>query len=212
LDSNRARGHLPLNFQSSYVIHYQSEDSRARYVVIQVSPQMCWLLNLEWLANCWTRGHIFLKQMMPFCCPFLDPHLTTYHSHIGVHNIIVLELGMSILVQSLLKHVMPPFIFSIVCLYHGLQLLSIICTVHNETWFAFANLRQGINQNWIEKSTLPWFCYGSRKCMLMDSSIEYRSLPNCVRYWVWSSWYSLKAQCNLFWTLCVYSVCSLILT
>jgi hypothetical protein len=32
---------------------------------------------------------------MSFWCPFLDPHLTTYHSNMGVQIIIVLELGMS---------------------------------------------------------------------------------------------------------------------
>ena len=30
-----------------------------------------------------------------FFCPFLDPHLTTYHLNIGVHNIVVSELVMS---------------------------------------------------------------------------------------------------------------------
>ena len=88
--------------------------------------------------------------MMQRQCPFLDPHLTTYHSHISVRNIIVLELGMSItlfrsitmfsgtnhsILQDIshiqshtIKHMQPPFIFSIVCPYHILQLLSTIWT------------------------------------------------------------------------------------
>ena len=32
---------------------------------------------------------------MSFWCPFLDPHLTTYHSNIGVHILAMLDLGMS---------------------------------------------------------------------------------------------------------------------
>ena len=30
-------------------------------------------------------------------CQFLDPHLTTYHPNIGVHIIVVFDLGMSTL-------------------------------------------------------------------------------------------------------------------
>ena len=36
--------------------------------------------------------HVFLTST-------LDPHLTTYHSNIGVHIIVLLELGTSTLMQ-----------------------------------------------------------------------------------------------------------------
>ena len=34
-------------------------------------------------------------------CLILDPHLTTYHSNIGVHIIVVLELDMPTLYKSM---------------------------------------------------------------------------------------------------------------
>ena len=34
---------------------------------------------------------------MSFSCPFLDPHLTTFHSNIGVQVIAMLDLGTSTL-------------------------------------------------------------------------------------------------------------------
>ena len=30
------------------------------------------------------RSPISFKHMMPFWCPFIDPHLTAHHSNIGV--------------------------------------------------------------------------------------------------------------------------------
>ena len=45
--------------------------------------------------------------MRPFeiGCSFLDPHLTTYHSTIGVHIIVVLELDMSTLRWTWMVHI-----------------------------------------------------------------------------------------------------------
>ena len=97
------------------------------------------------------------------------------------------------------KYVILPFIFSTVCPYHGLQLLSITCTQRNSC-VAFANLRQDINKNWIEKSAFPWFSYGSYRFL---DWIQ-KSSQSC---WVFECGVvdreSLKTQCNLFWTLCV---------
>jgi hypothetical protein len=50
--------------------------------------QISWLLNLEWLA--------YFKQVS-LCCTFLDQHLTTCFSQLGVQIVIVFELGTSTL-------------------------------------------------------------------------------------------------------------------
>ena len=42
------------------------------------------------------RSPISFKHIT-FWCMFLDPHLTIYYLNIGVHMIVVLNLGMSIL-------------------------------------------------------------------------------------------------------------------
>ena len=44
-----------------------------------------------------SRSSISSKHVAFVLCPFLGPHLTTYHSNIGVHIIVVLELGTSTL-------------------------------------------------------------------------------------------------------------------
>lgn len=48
------------------------------------SSWLCWLLNLEYLTIFELTSTISFKYMMPFWCPFIDPHLTTRLSNIGV--------------------------------------------------------------------------------------------------------------------------------
>ena len=58
------------------------------------SSQLYGLLSLEWLTNSfWAHRPISFKNMMLFCVLFLDPHLTTHHSNIGVYLIWVTESG-----------------------------------------------------------------------------------------------------------------------
>ena len=59
----------------------------------------CSLLNLESLA--YIEDIYSPIQHMPCWCSFLDPHLTTYYSNVGLHIIVVLELGKSILSPSI---------------------------------------------------------------------------------------------------------------
>ena len=46
---------------------------------------ICWLSSLEWLPTIEHKIQSFYKHAIPFCCPYLDPHLTRHHSNIGVH-------------------------------------------------------------------------------------------------------------------------------
>ena len=65
--------------------------------------------------------------------------------------------------------------------FHVLQLLPSRFTQRNLCCISkFAMKHQ-------QKSDLPWFSYGYRKCMSVDSLLEYKFSPNCVHYWVWSS-------------------------
>ena len=63
-------------------------------------PSFCWLLSLEWLTHFEHIRPISFKQIS-FWCPFLDPHLTTHQSNIGVHMLEVLDLHPSTLVSTL---------------------------------------------------------------------------------------------------------------
>ena len=82
-----------------------------------------------------------------------------------------------------IKHMQPPFIFSIVCPYHILQLLSTIWTQWKLCCISKSTTKHRQILDW--KSTLPWFFSDrSRKSMIVDSSVECRSPPNCVQYWV----------------------------
>ena len=58
------------------------------------SPQLCWRLTLEWLSYLSTYTPITYKHMQ-FSWLFLDPHLSTYHSNIGVWLRKVTELDTS---------------------------------------------------------------------------------------------------------------------
>ena len=55
------------------------------------SPQLEWLPYFEHVIMC-------LLNTSLFWCPFLDPHLTTYHSNIGVHIIAMLDIATSTLI------------------------------------------------------------------------------------------------------------------
>ena len=56
--------------------------------MLTIEPRM---VNLIWAHS------IISFKNMPFWCPFLDSHLTAYCSSIGVHIIVMFDLGMSIL-------------------------------------------------------------------------------------------------------------------
>ena len=65
--------------------------------------------------------------------------------------------------------------------FHVLQLLPIGSTQQN-----LCVSKSTIKHQ--QKSYLHWFSYGYSMCMFFDSLPEYISPPNCVHYWVWSSW------------------------
>ena len=52
-------------------------------------------IELEWLACFEHVLVLYLLEHMSFWCPFLDPHLPTYHSNISLQIIGVLKFGMS---------------------------------------------------------------------------------------------------------------------
>ena len=55
------------------------------------SSQLCWLLNLVWLA-CFEHVVQSLKYIS-FWCSFLDPHLTTHHTNTGIQVITNVKIG-----------------------------------------------------------------------------------------------------------------------
>ena len=55
-------------------------------------PKSYWVLNFEQLEYFWTCNPIFLNHVFLKKSKFLDPHLITYHSNIGVHIIDVLDV------------------------------------------------------------------------------------------------------------------------
>ena len=59
-----------------------------------------YLLSLEWFTNFRACSLISYRDMMPFPSPFLDLHLTTHHSNIGVQFKQVTELSLLKLVQD----------------------------------------------------------------------------------------------------------------
>ena len=53
------------------------------------SSQACWLLGIL-VSIFWGSTPIIFKHMS-FWCPFFNPHLTTYHSNMGVHILAMLD-------------------------------------------------------------------------------------------------------------------------
>ena len=66
-------------------------------------------------------------------------------------------------------------------LFHVLQLGSITCLQQNLCRIGKATSKHLPKSD--ETSVLPLFSYGSQKCIVVDSLIEYIGPPNCVHYW-----------------------------
>ena len=49
-------------------------------------------INIRMVSIFCACSEVSSKHMVFVLCPFLGPHLTTYHSNIGVHIIVVLEM------------------------------------------------------------------------------------------------------------------------
>ena len=98
---------FPQNFQSSYeyLIHHLSEISRSHSMIIQVFPIIMLTMEPRMVNTFGACRPISLKHMMHFWCPFLDPHLTTYHSSIGVQVTAILDKNLSTLLSILLSGV-----------------------------------------------------------------------------------------------------------
>jgi hypothetical protein len=47
-------------------------------------------------------------------------------------------------------------------------------------------------------SNLPYFNFGYQKCMFVSFLNKYIDPPNCIHYWVYSSYKLLKMQSNLY--------------
>ena len=62
------------------------------------------------------------------------------------------------------------------------------------------------------KSKLPWFGYAYQKCMLVDFLTGRISPPTCVHRWVWSIYLKHGDVIRFLSRMCMYCVCSLILT
>ena len=69
--------------------------------------QLCWLLSLEWLTKLEHAVQSLLKRS--FWCPFLDPHLTTHPSNLGVSSREVTELGpLTLLIDCINNQTLKP--------------------------------------------------------------------------------------------------------
>ena len=74
-------------------------------MIIQVFPIIMLTMEPRMVNTFEACRPISLKHMMPFWCPFLDPHLTTYHSNIGFQVIAMLDKHLSTLLSILLSGV-----------------------------------------------------------------------------------------------------------
>ena len=78
--------------QFEYLSQHRNEDSLSHKMIIEVLLIM--LIMEPRMANkFWARSPISFKHIMPFWCPFLDPHITTHHSNKGVCLRRVTKLG-----------------------------------------------------------------------------------------------------------------------
>ena len=59
-----------------------------------ISPSFMLTTEPKMFSIFWARSPISFKHMMPFWCPSSKPHLIAFHSNIGVHIIVMLELCM----------------------------------------------------------------------------------------------------------------------
>jgi hypothetical protein len=83
--------------------------------------------ELRIISIFWACSPISFKHMIYFWCQFLDPHLTTYNSNVGVQIIVVLEWGTSTLrlidiCHSCLAKVLPQNLMCVcVCCMHIIE-------------------------------------------------------------------------------------------
>ena len=70
-------------------------------------------------------------------------------------------------------------------IFHALQCVSITYPQQNLCCISIATKKHQSKS--YETLVLPLSSYGCRKCMFVDSLIEYIGPPNCGHYWGWSS-------------------------
>jgi hypothetical protein len=76
-----------------FIIPYQTKYSFGH--IMSLPPKIMLTSAPKIVSIFWAPSPISSKHLQPFWCPFLNPHLSTYHAYIGAQIIVILDLGTS---------------------------------------------------------------------------------------------------------------------